>query len=66
MLRSFSLVAERVAGQTHFRNFRSFMAAGGIPAMQLDSGLTLERDRIVGGGNLGLFLLRLSDKRGQP
>ena len=66
LLRSFSLVAERVAGRTHVRNFRSFMAAGGVPAMLEDSGLTLEKDRIVGGGNLGLFLLRLSDMPAKP
>lgn len=58
VMRWLSLLPERAAGRTHFRNFRSFLAAGGLPALLGDAGLAVERVRMVAGGNLGLFLLR--------
>ena len=51
------LVSEIAAGREHFRNYRRFMRDGGIPALVVHAGLTIEKQRIVGGGPLGLFLV---------
>ena len=55
--RALSLVAERLAGRTHFRGYLSFMRAGGIPALVEGGPLAVARERIVGGGNLGVYVL---------
>jgi ubiquinone/menaquinone biosynthesis C-methylase UbiE len=55
--RSISVVAERVAGKNHYRNWREYLATDGIPSMAPAADLTVERERIVAGGNLGLWLL---------
>ena len=57
MARSLSTVAERVAGRDHYRNWRTYLRSGGIPTMATDTGLTVEREKIVAGGNLALWLL---------
>lgn len=64
LTRSLSLVAEVVAGRTHFRNFRSFMAIGGLPALLRRSDLTIDRERNVAGGNMGLYVLRSANAAG--
>jgi ubiquinone/menaquinone biosynthesis C-methylase UbiE len=51
------LLSELAAGREHFRNFRRYMRAGGLPAMIERSGLSIEKQRIVGGGPLSLFLV---------
>jgi ubiquinone/menaquinone biosynthesis C-methylase UbiE len=56
--RALSLAAERLAGRTHFRGYLSFMRAGGVPAIAADGPLAIESERIVGGGNLGVYVLR--------
>jgi demethylmenaquinone methyltransferase/2-methoxy-6-polyprenyl-1,4-benzoquinol methylase len=58
--RAISVVAERVAGRSHYRNWREYLRAGGIPSMAPAAGLAVERERIVAGGNLGLWLLQPS------
>lgn len=58
--RALSLVAERLAGRTHFRGYLSFMRAGGIPALVDGGPLAIERERIVGGGNLGVYVLEMA------
>lgn len=55
--RSLSTVAERVAGRDHYRNWRTYLRSGGIPTMATNTGLTVEREKIVAGGNLALWLL---------
>ncbi len=60
MTRAISVVAERVAGKNHYRNWRQYLHAGGIPSMAPAAGLAVERERIVAGGNLGLWLLEPS------
>lgn len=52
------LLSELAAGREHFRNFRKYMRAGGLPAIIKPSNLSIEKQRIVGGGPLGLFLVR--------
>ncbi len=54
--RSVATVAERVAGANHYRNWRRYLDAGGLAGMMPD-GVTVEREKIVSGGNLSLWLL---------
>lgn len=56
--RSLSTVAERVAGRDHYRNWRAYLDSGGVPAELPQVGLTVEREKIVAGGNLAVWLLR--------
>ncbi|MCB9452943.1 MAG: methyltransferase domain-containing protein [Anaerolineaceae bacterium] len=52
-------IAEIVAGPEHFTNYRDFMARGGIPPFATANGLTIDQQRVVGGGTLGLYLLKV-------
>ena len=49
---------ERLAGGDHYKNYKQFMATGGLPQVLAGLGLRMERERIVGGGSMGLYLLR--------
>jgi ubiquinone/menaquinone biosynthesis C-methylase UbiE len=49
---------EMGAGREHFRNYRDFIACKGIPRLASHHGLMIEAQRVVSGGNLGIFLLR--------
>jgi ubiquinone/menaquinone biosynthesis C-methylase UbiE len=51
------LIAERMAGYEHFRNYREFLADGGIPRLAAQHQLVIEASRIIKGGNFALFLL---------
>jgi ubiquinone/menaquinone biosynthesis C-methylase UbiE len=57
LTRSVSTVAELIAGTDHYRNWRSFLRSGGIPAMAAPAGLHIKREKVVSGGNMGLWLL---------
>ena len=48
---------EFAAGRKHFRNYRNFMAGGGLSGLIADSRLKIDMQKIVGGGNLGLYVL---------
>jgi ubiquinone/menaquinone biosynthesis C-methylase UbiE len=48
---------EVAAGREHFRNYRNFMAGGGLPGLIADHRLSIETQKIVSGGNLGLYVL---------
>jgi demethylmenaquinone methyltransferase/2-methoxy-6-polyprenyl-1,4-benzoquinol methylase len=48
---------EIAAGREHFKNFRDFLANNGIPGLIDSYKLTMEKTKIVGGGNLGVYLL---------
>jgi ubiquinone/menaquinone biosynthesis C-methylase UbiE len=61
MARSLSTVAERVAGRDHYRNWRRYLRSGGIPSMATGAELSVEREKIVAGGNLALWLLKPGD-----
>lgn len=52
------LVAEIAAGRRHYRNYRHFMAVGGLPMLIQHNYLVVEKERIVGGDTLALYLLR--------
>lgn len=57
-IRSVSMVIERVAGKEHKRNCTAFLASGGIPATADRHNLTIESSRHLGGGNMGIYVLR--------
>jgi ubiquinone/menaquinone biosynthesis C-methylase UbiE len=55
------LLAEVGAGRRHFRNYRGFLRAGGLPALLPPHHLALEDQRIVADGPLALCLVRPGD-----
>jgi ubiquinone/menaquinone biosynthesis C-methylase UbiE len=48
---------EFAAGRRHYANYRHFVAAGGIPTLADRHGLTIERQKRVSGGNIGIYQL---------
>lgn len=54
LLKLLTAGVERVSG--HYSGFRSFKAGGGVPPLVDAAGLTLEREKIVAGGNLAVYL----------
>lgn len=62
LLRVFSTLAERLAGREHHHNWRLYMASGGMPAVLDALGLEVEREKIVGGGNMSLWLVPVPSK----
>lgn len=57
-LKAFILFSEIAAGRRHFRNYRHFMSIGGLPALIEGVQLKVEKQRVVGDGNMALYLLR--------
>ena len=49
---------EMLAGREHFRNYRDFMATGGMQTLIAENDLTIDKKKIAGGGIAGLYLLR--------
>jgi ubiquinone/menaquinone biosynthesis C-methylase UbiE len=58
--KAFITTIENLAGQSHSRNYRSFMSSGGLAPLIAQAGLLIDERRIVGGGTMGLYLLRPS------
>lgn len=54
-LRALSLVMERFSG--HYSGYRSFKASGGVPQVADRAGLTIEREKIVAGGNVAIYVV---------
>jgi len=52
------MAVERLAGRDHFRHYRQFLGAGGLPACAAPHGLAVEDSKVIKDGNFGLFLLR--------
>jgi ubiquinone/menaquinone biosynthesis C-methylase UbiE len=52
------MLSEILAGRRHFRCYREFMSIGGLPALIERHQLEVEEKRVVGGGNMVLYLLR--------
>lgn len=48
-------VIEGVSG--HYSGFRSFRAAGGVPHLLDETGLEIEREKIIAGGNLAIYVV---------
>ncbi len=49
---------EFAGGREHFKNYRDFIANKGLPALVSAHGLSIDKEKIVSGGNIALFLLR--------
>lgn len=54
-LRAVSWIVERFSG--HFSGYQSFKAAGGVPHIVDSIGLTIQREKIVAGGNIAIYLV---------
>ncbi len=53
---------EFAGGREHFKNYRDFIANKGLPVIASAHSLSVDKEKIVSGGNIALFLLR-TDKR---
>ncbi len=53
----FITMSEIGAGREHYKNYRQFMKNKGVPALADTHGFTVEKQRIVSGGNIGIFVL---------
>ena len=52
-------IIEFLAGGEHFRNYREFLATGGMQALSQRYSLRQTEAKIVSGGNIGLFVFTL-------
>ncbi|HSM01277.1 MAG TPA: class I SAM-dependent methyltransferase [Acidimicrobiia bacterium] len=52
-LRALSWVMERFSG--HYSGYQSFKSSGGVPWVVARVGLTIEREKIVAGGNVAIY-----------
>ena len=50
--------SEIAAGREHFRNYRHFMKIKGLLPLIEENGLVVDKERVVGGGALAVYLLR--------
>lgn len=57
-MRTLSWAFERLAGADHFGEFRTFVKAGGLPAVISGSRLRLDRERPLAGGNVAVYICR--------
>lgn len=48
--------SELAAGREHFRNYRHFMANGGLSTLAAQHGLKVEKQRILAGGTFAIYL----------
>ena len=55
LLRSLSEVIERLSG--HFTQYRTFKASGGVPGVMDEAGLDIDREKIVAGGNVAIYVV---------
>ncbi|MBN1976511.1 MAG: class I SAM-dependent methyltransferase [Anaerolineae bacterium] len=51
---------EFLASGEHYASYRGFMTNGGLTSLLAGSGLVVDRQKVVGGGTIGLYLLRAS------
>lgn len=54
--------SELAAGKEHFKNYRKFMAARGLSSLVVQSGLEVEKQVILAGGNFELLLTSIEKK----
>jgi len=52
-------VSELLAGREHFRNYRQFMASGGLQALIAANSLTVEKEKVLAGGTFTVMLASL-------
>jgi demethylmenaquinone methyltransferase/2-methoxy-6-polyprenyl-1,4-benzoquinol methylase len=56
------LMAETAAGREHFKNYRDFIAKGGLAGLISFHSLRMDQEKVVAGGNVALYLLSSSDE----
>lgn len=61
-LKIFIIFIEFLAGKKHFRNYRKFLELQGMPPLIIEHQLSIEKTKIVAGGNIGLFLLKKANQ----
>jgi ubiquinone/menaquinone biosynthesis C-methylase UbiE len=59
LARPLVLMVERLAGLEHYRNYKDFIARGGLPALASRNNFNVEQARVIDGGTFGLFLLSI-------
>jgi ubiquinone/menaquinone biosynthesis C-methylase UbiE len=57
-------VIERAAGGDHYRNYRHFQKNKGLPGLISARGFSVDKERIVTGGNMALYLLQKDKSSG--
>jgi len=45
-------------GGEHYKNYRQYIKYGGLPPLVESVGLTIDEQKIVSGGDFGIFLLK--------
>ena len=58
LYKSIITLVEVSAGREHYQNYRDFLANKGLQGLISSHGLTVDKEKIVSGGNIALFLLR--------
>ncbi|MBW2455650.1 MAG: class I SAM-dependent methyltransferase [Deltaproteobacteria bacterium] len=58
LLKGMTTAIERMAGGDHWAGYRHFMAHGAMDGLAADAQLEVERQRVVGDGNLAISVLR--------
>jgi len=51
-------ISELLAGREHFRNYRQFVASGGLQALIAANNLTAEKQKVLAGGTFTVMLAR--------
>ncbi|MGI9586168.1 MAG: class I SAM-dependent methyltransferase [Acidimicrobiia bacterium] len=57
-IRGVAMIVERLAGKEHKRNLGRYLAAGGVAHLATSCDLVVDAEKVVGGGNMGIYLLR--------
>jgi len=52
------LFFERIAGREHFKNYKDFIKSDGLQSLIKINNLTIEKKKILGGGNLALVCVK--------
>ena len=56
--KAFITVSERMAGRDHYRHYRHFMGAQGLPNLIGKHKLQIDQQKIVSGGNMAVLLVQ--------
>lgn len=64
VFRIINRLVERVSG--HYDGYLSFKAGGGVPGLLEHTGLEVEREKIVAGGNIALYVISTNDSDHHP
>lgn len=60
-LRALHEVIERLSG--HYSRYRTFKASGGIPSVVHEAGLSIQREKIIAGGNMAIYVVAPGPER---